>query len=539
METNLKFIIITFFFPLVLIGQSRGYEIEKIVNDYLPPNGPGVAIIATQNQKKLYENAFGLSNISNGEKVQADDLFRIGSITKQFTAAAILKLAHEDRLRLEDPIEKYIPNATMAENISIKQLLQHTSGLGNQSDVAAFKVDSIDLNNYPENIIQPILDSPSKFSPGTDYAYSNLGYIILGYIIERVTDMPYEIYLKIAFFQPLGMNYTGFEYIDDNILSNSKGYSLVNGKFEEAVPLNMKIAYSAGGLVSSLQDLDKWNRAVMAGKVLPSSYVGRIQETSTLPNGKATGYSLGWQIGNIQGLKTVRHDGIVNGFTSMAIYVPEADIFVTTLSNCDCFRDIELLASRITALLADRPFPTQSIKLSKDELEKFQGKYNHDNSEMILAAHDSTLMYYRSGGEKKTLIPVDPNSFGIEGTLDQIRFSKGDKSSYTLRSLSGNTHWERTEIVTAYNFLLLDDKKLEEYVGKYRVPNAFVFDVIKVGDKLYGQIGNDRKEILCYDTDKFCARYTDALLQFSRDQEGKVVKLILTFDRAFTAERME
>ena len=237
MKMIFNFIAIALLFPLFLVGQNKDNQIEEIIKDYLSPNSPGLAIIVSQNQNILYENAFGLSNISTDEKIQTDHLFRIGSITKQFTAAAILKLAHDKRLHLEDPIDKYLSNVTIDKKISIKQLLQHTSGLGNQSDIPAYRKDSIDLNNYPKNMIQPILNSALKFSPGTNYAYSNLGYIVLGYIIERISGMPYELYLKKMFFEPLHMKNTGFEYFDNYTSPMSKGYSIINGKYEKATPL--------------------------------------------------------------------------------------------------------------------------------------------------------------------------------------------------------------------------------------------------------------------------------------------------------------
>ena len=540
MKSFPNFLVITLIFPLFLFGQNKDNQIDEIIKAYLSPNGAGMAVMVTEDQKVLYEKAFGLSNISTGETMQTDHLFRVGSITKQFTAAAVLKLAYEERLNLEDPIDKHLPNVSLEKKISVKQLLQHTSGLGNQSDVPEFNNDSIDFKNYPRDMIQPILNSSRKFAPGTNYTYSNLGYIILGYIIERASGMSYESYLKKIFFEPLDMNNTGFEYLDDKIIPKSTGYSIVNGKYEEAAPINMKIAYAAGALVSNLQDLEKWNRAMMTGKILPLTYVSQIQETGILSNGKSTGYSFGWQIGNIQGLKTVKHDGIVNGFTSMTIYVPESNIFVTALSNCDCFADIELPASRITALTVGRPFPSQSIELSKNELEKFQGKYSNDDSEMNIAAHDSILMYYRTGGDKRILIPVDVNNFQIEGGLDQVEFHFNEsQSTYSLKSLSDITLLKRTEKLNAYNSLELDHLKLDEYIGKYQVPNAFVFEVHRDGDKLYGQIGNDRKEIFCYDTDKFCALNTDALLEFFRDQQGKIVELSLNMGRKFSAERIK
>ena len=535
---KMAFMIITLFSSFLLVGQNKVDQIEEIMSDYLSPNGPGIAILISRDQNLLYENAFGLSDISLGESIRTDHLFRIGSITKQFTAVAILKLAYENKLNLDDPIDRYLSNVTMADTISVKQLLQHTSGLGNQSDMPEFSNESIDLEHYPGNMIQRIVNTDRKFPPGTNYAYSNLGYIILGYIIENVSGMSFEAYLTKMFFNPLDMKHTGFEYVDKHIVPNSKGYSKLGDQYEVAAPIKMKIAYAAGGLVSNLRDLEKWNMAFMTGKILPLRYVSQIQESGILPNGKATGYSLGWQIGNIHGLKTVKHDGIVNGFTSMTIYVPEKSIFITTLSNCDCFSDIENPTSMIAALYLDQAFPSESIELSYKELDKFQGKYINDNSEMIIAAHDSILMYYSLGGEKRMLIPVGVNIFQIEGSLDQIEFHfKELDSTYTFRSLNEISQWKRTKKLNGYSSISLGVEELEEYIGKYQVPNAFLFEVVKDGNKLFGQIGNDRKEIFCYDTDKFCARSTDALLEFYRDGQGKILKLDLNFGRKFTAEK--
>lgn len=540
MKININLITVTLLIPFFLIGQNKDSQVEEVIKNYLSPNGSGLAILVTQNQNVLYEKAFGLSNISTSEKIQPDHLFRIGSITKQFTAVAILKLAHNKKLHLEDPINKYISSVTSSEKITIKQLLTHTSGLGNQSDLPAFDKDSIDLNNYPRGIIESILSSSLKFSPGTNYAYSNLGYIVLGDIIERISGLSYEQYLNKIFFEPLHMKNTGFEYYDDPVMPTSKGYSVINGQYEESDHINMKIAYSAGALVSNLHDLQKWNSAIMSGKVLPLSYKSQLQESGYLPNGQSTGYSLGWQIGNIQGLKSVKHDGIVNGFTSMAIYLPEIDLYVSTLSNCDCFRDIELPASKIAALFAEKPFPSQSDEISINDYEKFQGKYRNGDSEMIIRAHDNILMYYRAGGVKEVLIPTGENKFQIKGSLDQIAFHfKKSENTYSLRSLNDITHWKRIEHYDAYNSIPLSHSEIEEYVGQYQVAGAFVFEVIRDGDKIYGQIGNDRKEIFCYDTDKFCALNLDALLELNRDQQGKVVELNFIQGKKIKAQRIK
>ena len=520
-----------------LWGQHSKAQIEAVVTSYLSPDSPGMAIIVTEKGKVSYKKAFGLSDIATQSELTPDHQFRIGSITKQFTAAAILKLAHEQRLSLQDPIGKYIPHEAGSKEISIMQLLTHTSGLGNQSDLPSIFQENQEFQHYPQDVIEPILNSPLKFAPGTNYAYSNLGYVVLGYLIEIVSKSPYESFLNTHFFEPLEMNHTGFEYLEDFTANMSKGYSFVNNRYESAAPINMKIPYAAGGLVSTLADLAVWNKAVMQGKVLPMSYVTRLQTSHVLPNGRSTGYSMGWQIGNIQGVRSVKHDGIVNGYTSMAIYLPEKDMFVVALSNCDAYRDIELPTSQIAAVMLGTPFRLKAEDVSNKKWGSYQGIYRHQGKEMKVVLHDADLMYYAKGGDKTPLVATGENTFSIPGSLDQIEFGENEPS-FTLTTLAHVENWNRTEALTAYQSLALDRAMLDEYVGKYQVPGKFVFEVTRIDDVLYGQIGNDRKEIFCFATDKFCARDTDAELQFARDEAGKVMHLTLTTGVEFSATRI-
>ncbi len=524
----------------VLCAQHTEDQIKQVVDSYLPSDGPGLAILATQDQHVLYKSAFGLSNISNETTIKGDDLFRIGSVTKQFTAVAILKLAHQQKLDLEDAISKYIPEIPMDHKITIDQLLNHTSGLGNQNDVAAYNNDQLDLSNYPNSVVPSILESQLKFVPGSAYSYSNLGYILLGEIIERVSGMSYESYLRETFFDPLEMRSTGFEYEQDGIDLEVSGYSAYNGEFKLSTPINTKLAYAAGGLISSLQDLAIWNRAVMSGSILPLAYVEQIQASTILPSGEHIAYSLGWQIGNIQGVKTVKHDGIVNGFTSMVLYIPESNIFVAVLSNCDEYRDIEHVASKIAAILINRPFLQNPIDLSLNDLESFQGKFVSKDLEMSITLHDSILMYYGKGGAKKKLIPLEPNLLQVEGTLDQLKFNwENNESLYTLMTLNDITEWDRVQSLPAYQSVKLDRDDLTQYTGQYQVPNAFVFNVVKLEDKLYGSIGSDQKEISCFEVDRFVAIDTDASLHFLRDEHGEIDKLVLNLDRSITAHKID
>ena len=541
MKTSLLFSITLFLlFTLHSQGQTTEQHIQAVADNYLSDHSPGIAIIASKGGKTIYKQAFGMSDVANSKALKTDQVFRIGSITKQFTAVAILKLAHERKLSLNDPIQPYLSTEKGGKDITILQLLNHTSGMGNQSDIPSFDPQRKDTDNYPADMMEAILETPLKFPAGTQFAYSNLGYIVLGRIIEKVSGKPYETYLKETFFGPLAMKNTGFEYLKDFSASMSKGHTFRDGQYMDASAINMKMPFSAGALVSTLDDLATWNRAVMQGEVLPSSYIQKISSHSTLQDGTKIPYSMGWYIGNIQGSKTIKHDGIVNGYTAMGIYLPKEDIYLAVLSNCEAYRDIEIPASKIAALLIQNPFPTGNMKLDQDFLESYQGTYQSANKRMNIVLQEKTLVYYSKGGNKIVLEPVGKHKFLISGSLDQIQFKPAsEQTGYMLHDLQSITEWKKIAPLKAYQNLTLQPDEQQEYVGRYQVPNTFIFEVLQVDGKMYGQIGNDRKEILCVGEDLFCARDIDALLNFSRNKNGQITTLNLEMGMKMVAQRMD
>ncbi|MEL6191340.1 MAG: serine hydrolase [Bacteroidota bacterium] len=527
--------LVLFIFSDTLLAQPKSELLTSIVEEYVSSMSPGIAVLATKNGEVVYEYAQGLSDFSSGEKLNTDQVFRIGSVTKQFTAVAILKLAEEGKLQLDDPISKYVGEEVSAPDITIRQLLHHTSGLGNQQDLAEFRMDEI--KEVPEEMIPPILGSTLKFPAGSAYAYSNLGYILLGHIIEEVTGRTYENYLQDEFFFPLKMDNTGFEYISDFSSKMAKGHSPKGETFKYADPINMQIPFAAGGMVSSLQDLSKWNKAVMGGKLISQANVDQLQGSHVLANGELTGYSQGWQIGNIQGVKTVKHDGIVNGFTAMAIYLPEEDLFVAALSNCDKNRDIEIPTSEIAAVLMGKPFRSEPLSLSMEALKKYQGTYQSNGKEMQIVAHDDVLMYYKKGGAKTILLPTEDGKFLLSGSLDQVLFREGE-DGFSFLTLGKKKSWERTGPLEGYYSLELNSEAEDEYIGRYQVPGKFVFEVYKEAGKMYGKIGNDPKEIFSYAKDRFTSTILDAKLDFVRGEAGEITKLKIDMGPKFTADKL-
>ncbi len=519
---------LTFFvFPLITSSQSLENSIEEILENYNSSEGPGIAVAAVKNGEILYYKALGYADIAAGDKLLPDDVFRIGSITKQFTSVGILNLVEEGKLNLDDKISEFIENVPEGKNFSIFQLLTHTSGLGNQTDVPEFSNNELDLGAYPDNMIEPILNSNLIFESGKGYAYSNLGYILLGYVIEQTSGLTFEEYLKSHLFSKLGMDHTGFEYDSSFPFKVVNGYSARNGEYHLSETIDMRMPYSAGGMVSILNDLIKWNAALISGQVISKDHLELIMNSFEI-DGSITHYSLGWQIGNVQGIKSVKHDGIVNGFTSIGIYIPEKDVYVIALSNCDCNRDIEVPTSRIVAEILEKPFLQNNISMNRTELGNFTGIFLNGDLERTISLEDDQLFFYQKGGYKRKIYPVAEATLKFEDGLEYLFYNESDTNQgFTIMDLNHLDKWKRIGNQEAYVTMDLSEDELDEYLGKYQIQENFVFQVTREGKTLRGQIGGDVKEVFCYSKDKFRAKDTDATLQFMRNDEGKIDRVLL------------
>lgn len=313
------------------------------MSQYGQETEPGLVCLASRGDDLLFNGTIGMADMANNVQIDSDQIFRIAPITKQFTATAIMLLVEKGKLSLDDFVQDYIIGFDRQPPITIQQLLNHTSGLGNQYDIPEWKNRSQQIQQFPEGLIQLITEQPLLFEPGTQYQYSNLGYMTLGYLLEKVTSKSYEQFVIENILHPLQMNSSGFEHLEKRN-NQVQGYSFNNGNYQISTELDMRIPYAAGGMYSTISDLQKWNQALFSDKILSQESRMACHQAHQLENGYETFYGLGWQIGNIQGRRTIKHDGIINGFTSIMLYVPEFDIQVILLSNCDCNRDIEIPA---------------------------------------------------------------------------------------------------------------------------------------------------------------------------------------------------
>ena len=293
-------------------------------------NVAGLSVAVQVGDEIRFAEGYGEADLENHVAATSETVYRIGSITKQFTAAAILKLADAGRLRLDDPVSTQVPDFKSASGqITLHQLLTHTSGLYNYSVLIG---DRNRLNLSAEEVVALFENEPLDFAPGQGWNYTNSGYFLLGLVIEHASGTGYPRYIEQELARPHGLNKT--VYCDNTRLieNRARGYRRGPDGFHNARPIEMNAPFAAGALCSTVVDLVKWNRALFAGEVIPPRRV-RQMVSPVVVNGGPQTYGYGLMIDELNGRRRIHHGGGINGFTAHLAYYPDQDVTVVALTN--------------------------------------------------------------------------------------------------------------------------------------------------------------------------------------------------------------
>jgi CubicO group peptidase (beta-lactamase class C family) len=273
---------------------------DSIMNKEFKSNETGASVIVVKKGEIIYKKGFGMADLEMNVPVHPDMNFRIGSITKQFTAVCILQLAEQGKLSLQDDIKKYIPDYAIKEPITIEHLLTHTSGIKSYTNIDSFW-GLMRKDMAPRAIIAFTEKDTLEFKPGSKWNYNNTGYVILGYIIEKASGKTYEEYVQQNIFTPLGMN-NSYYGSDSRVIKNrAKGYKKNGKEFLNSDYISMTLPYAAGSLLSTVEDLWKWNKALYSYKLVKKEWVDKAITPYILSDGKPTTYGYGLGISNVQG----------------------------------------------------------------------------------------------------------------------------------------------------------------------------------------------------------------------------------------------
>lgn len=412
-------------------GQSQTQlktAIDAIIDSQFKAQEPGGVVLIGRNGKVIYKKAFGTANLELNVPMKEEMVFNIGSITKQFTAIAILQLMEQGKLSLQDEITKYLTDYQVnGQKITVENLLTHTAGVPASAPDALTLLQAKKSLVSLQEIIATFKNRPLDFAPGTKWNYSNNGYMLLGAIIEKVSGLSYPDYLKTNIFKRAEMNETlfGDDYLVIKNRAASYVYSRAESQFLNARNDKVETAYSAGAIQSTADDLFKWNQALNSHKLVNKESLKKAQAEFKLSNGKGTNYGYGWFIGNIQGSPLVEHGGNMGGFMSHAIYLPQEDVFVAVLYNFRTPAKLpEFLAGDLAALAINKPFNIKQITLAEDLLKTYVGVYEDEGVERLVTIENGELYYQRVGANKMVMKPYSKDKFFFDNAAVLAEFKR-------------------------------------------------------------------------------------------------------------------
>lgn len=511
---------------------------RQLIDDLYGPvnNKPNsaIAVLVAKDGKIVYNKGFGYADIEKKIPVKHETKFRIGSITKQFIGAAILKLQEQGKIKVTDKLSKYISDFPRGNEVSIHHLLTHTSGINSYTGKEDFLVRVLKPVTE-EELLKYFIKDEYNFSPGEKFQYNNSGYFLLGYIIQKITGHRFGDYLKSQFFDPLDMKNSGVHSSIAKLSNEAIGYEKTDSGYKRSLDWDMSWAGGAGALYSTVLDMYKWNEALFNGKVLSDSSIKMAFTPVVLNNGsKPTGseYGYGWFMSDHRGLQTIGHSGGLHGFISQMIRVPKENLTIVLLTNVTPSQ-VEINPGKIAEFYLWEKMEAQpafSIKNVKEEnLNQYAGRYQIDNSVMTITVEGDALFAQVSGQGKHPIYPSAPGQYFwkvVEATVRFIKNEKGEVASAEFQQGSFKiTAPKMAEVVT----IKLDSSVLTRYTGSYDYGNNILVAVTQSDGKIYAQATGDQPyEMFPVAENEFIVKELNAKLLFSKDAEGKVNSVKIT-----------
>ncbi len=354
-------------------------DIKSLLLEAYASDQPGAAVLIKKDGQVIHHAGYGMASLELGVSVTPDTVFRIGSVTKQFTAAGIMLLQEQGKLSISDPITKYLPEyPTHGHNITIEHLLTHTSGIMSYTSIPGYMAgNEIRHDVSTEELIDVFENLPMKFVPGTQWRYSNSGYVLLGAIIEVVSEERYAEFIDERVARPLNLQsttYGGFQLVPNR----AAGYDVDDdGSFVNADFLSMTQPHGAGALLSTVGDLAAWNDALVNGKLISKASYEQMIKPYELANGEPYPYGYGLAFGPLRGRSTVFHGGGIHGFSCYTLWLPQEDVYIAVLTNSTGRRPGPgTVARRAAAILIGDPYPNRiPVQLDPTLQARLVGKY--------------------------------------------------------------------------------------------------------------------------------------------------------------------
>lgn len=511
---------------------------EKVLKESFVADKPGAAVIVIKDGRTVFRKAVGMADMEMGVPLQPDMVFRLGSITKQFTAASILILAEEGKLSLQDRIEKHLPGyPTQGHVITVEHLLTHTSGIQSYTGIPGWMTSKILAPMTVTELVDGFKKEPMQFAPGERWVYNNSAFVLLGAIIEKVSGKTYETFVNERIFAPLGMSSSYYGSTEPIIPKRVPGYTEDGGKVRNAGYLSMTQPYAAGSLSSTVDDLAKWDAALYTEKILKKASLEKAWTPFVLKSGERTKYGYGWGLGTLRGRRSIEHGGGIFGFSTYALRLPEERVYVAVLCNSDSpLTDPGFVAKKLAAIAIGDPFPDFTpVTLDAKVLERYAGVYRiDDQTTRTVKVEGGKLFTQRSGGPRQEVRPSSATDFFYEKSFTHLRFvvDPSGKVTEMLMYPDGASEAERAPRVSdspaEKPVAKVDPALYDTYAGEYELAPTFILTVSREGDRLMTQAtGQQKIEIFPSSDTEFFLKVVDARITFVRNADGAVDQLVL------------
>lgn len=557
---------------LLIIGRNNSFsrisddKIKSLADSLMrinyPSDGPGMSLLISRNGTPIYKKAFGMANIDLSIPLTTENVFDIGSMSKQFTAVCILELAETGKLNLNDDIKKYLPDYnTHGKIITIENCLNHTSGIPSFTELKGF--DSLYQKKLTVKERKDFFENHDLlFEPGTDFSYSNSGYFLLALIIEKVSAMSYDDYIKTNIFDKAGMKSSYSDISGNEIPMKAIGYDRgTNAGYQITSDYEKSWTVGAGNIVSSTGDLLIWTDALNSGKIISKQMLEKAWTPFILPNGLNTNYGYGWNITPVNKRTIIKHGGAINGFLSDADYIPEEEIYISALSN-STGKSPDIITGKIIQKILDiNDIVPVEVTLDMGSLNDYTGSFEVNREAVRLIKNFTDEKQYRyifiesdslkiqkTGGGKFTLKSYGKDKFFIEDSdkrFDFIRDNKGKITSLDVYTYPIN--FGPHDICQKVNISMPTEKKeisvpeeiLKPYEGEYELMPGFNLKIFTENGNLFIQAtGQDKYQLFPESNTKFFMKVVDAQAEFIPEADGSVNKLIFTQGQKFECKRI-
>lgn len=535
---QIVFLYFAFFISLSATSQNLQSEIDVLFSTWKKPNNPGGSVLISHKNQIIFSETYGLANIPYRIPMEKETIFNIGSVSKQFTAMGIIVLQLEGKLSIDDDIHNYLPELHRFEKpITIRHLLHHTSGIRSSPEMfglAGWRDGDAILNDDVYRYLTKQTDL--NFAPGTEYMYSNSGYILLAKIIENISKQNFKTWMKEKIFQPLQLNDTFIEEDFSKIMTQTAtSYTETEPSIFTTIE-NNDLTYGASNVYSTNADILKWSKNYLNAPNEWKKAFAMLQTLDVLPSGNNNNYAFGIFIDDFFGNHRIQHSGAIAGFQSIVYSYPDEDLQIVILSNFTS-NQLSKIADQISQLFLQNKSKSSKkeetihpVHVDSEILKKYEGMYWNDknNYSRKIYLENETLWYLRSNGKKSPLIPIAETQFQIGGINEKLVL-KFEINSNKMTLISPNNTVDTFE---RYDDKTLTTEDLKKYTGTfYSKELETSYQIILKNDKLFGyhsRFGEFEIQILKKDILSWSGM---AISKYKMDKSGNIVGLYISMNR--------